>query len=213
MRTPASPAMRSRAVACSRRSKQAREPAACRSWCASISISTRREFSGIGASMRLRFVLACACVAMLGCSDDETVNPVSGPGGDIHLVRDSLGITHVYAESDGDAFFGAGYAMARDRLFQMELTRRGAFGTESELAGSGGLGNDIAARTMNFKKLGEQDAARQAKERPDEAKLAQAWCDGVNKRIAEIASGAVPRPYGMGAKELDFVPDPWTIAD
>ncbi|CAN5306030.1 penicillin acylase family protein [soil metagenome] len=125
------------------------------------------------------------------------------------MIRDDLGVTHVYAEADEDAFFGAGYAMARDRLFQMELTRRQALGRSAELFGSASTKADLGARAFNFAHLGEQDEARTRSEHPDDARLADAWTAGVNARIAEIASGAAPRPYGFGAGELDFVPEPW----
>jgi penicillin amidase len=153
--------------------------------------------------------------ALAGCSADESLNPssaVPAPQALIDFIVDDLGITHVYAQSDADALFGAGYAMARDRLFQMELSRRQAFGQRAELLGESVLTSDIGSRAINFRKLGEADAARLRAERPEEAALVDAWASGVNLRIAEIARGAAPRPYGLGPAELDFVPEPWTAA-
>jgi penicillin amidase len=150
---------------------------------------------------------------LVGCGADDGILSNSLPQADIELVRDSLGITHVYAKSDTDAFYGAGYAMARDRLFQMELTRRTALGKMAEVLGDKATKGDISARTMNFAGLGKQDWARMQSEAPDEAKLALAWIAGVNARIAEIASGAAPRPYGLRETELNFVPEPWTAED
>ena len=147
-----------------------------------------------------------------GCTEPEATRPPAGPPSplaDVDLVVDELGITHVYAKSDADAFFGAGYAMARDRLFHMELMRRRAAGTRAELVGAKVLDDDVMARTMNFTKLGKADEARVRAEYPEQAALFDAWTAGVNLRIAEVRSGVAPRPFGMRESELDFLPEPW----
>ena len=160
------------------------------------------------------FVLvAFACTACGGY--DEIVSPVDttpGPQADIHVVVDDLGISHVYAQSDADAFFGGGYAMARDRLFQMELFRRRALGHLAELFGEDLYDEDVGARSIGFGALGEADFALLAEEHPEDAKLVEAWVAGVNRRILQVQRGQVPRPYGLGAAELDFVPEPWKPA-
>jgi penicillin amidase len=161
-------------------------------------------------------LLPLAALALPGCGAfDETTNPVpksASPAADIDLLVDDFGVTHVYAKTDTDAFFGAGYAVAKDRLFQMELARRGALGTKAELFGEKALTGDLAARTINFKKLGDAAFVALQQTRPEEAALVEAWARGVNKRIDEIKSGDAPRPYGLGAEELNFIPDPWTPA-
>jgi len=172
-------------------------------------------------SFLLHSVVPCLAVMSLGawalgCGADETLSPVGGgvfPESDVELVRDELGITHVFAKSDGDAFFGQGYAMARDRLFAMELNRRQARGTQAELLGEGSVRSDVASRTMGFARLGAADAAMLKTERPEDLGLVEAWVAGVNQRIAEVERGEAPRPYGLGAGELDFVPEKWTPED
>src|SRR5579885_2838962 len=94
-------------------------------------------------------------VCLCTCASDVHV-----PSAPVELIRDNLGITHVRARTDRDAMYGAGYAMARDRLFQMELTRRQAQGRLAEIFGSDSITDDIGARTFNFMRLGRQDAAR-----------------------------------------------------
>jgi penicillin amidase len=163
-------------------------------------------------SRQLALVLSFGAIASLSCSFADPPPVTAFPTGEVRLVRDDLGITHVYAETEPDAFFGAGYAMARDRLFQMELARRQALGRSAELFGAASKKADLGARTFGFARLGEQDEARLRAERPADARDADAWVAGVNARIAEIASGAVPRPYGFGSEELDFVPEPWKVS-
>lgn len=159
-------------------------------------------------SKNLPCCVLAAAIAVAGCGHDALE-----PDRDVELVTDGLGITHVYGASDADAFFGAGYAMARDRLFQMELNRRQARGTTAELLGAGSLRGDIGARVLGFAKLGHDSAAAARRDAPDEYALFARWVDGVNRRIDEVRRGVAPRPYGLGPGELDFVPAPWSVDD
>lgn len=161
----------------------------------------------------LRPSLILPLVAVIaGCGPGPTANP-PGPLDDIELVTDKLGVTHVYAKSDRDALFGAGYAQARDRLFQMEIYRRRAQGRLAEAFGDVGLKDDRKARVMGFARLGLADAALIRAEAPDDAKLLEAWTAGVNARIDEIKQGKAPVPWGFRDTEFGFLPDPWTTED
>lgn len=152
-----------------------------------------------------------ALVTQLSCSSDAPERV----GRDIEIRVDTQGISHVYALSDEGAMTGAGYAMARDRLFQMEVNRRRARGTLCELFGHVKLKDDVGARAFRFSALGAADYTRMKRERPRDAQLLAAWAKGVNLRIDEIRSGRAPRPYGLGKGEgeLDLVPEPWTPED
>src|SRR3972149_321895 len=46
---------------------------------------------------------------------------VVGLGGPVAISRDRLGIPTIHARAASDLFFGFGYAMAQDRLWQMDL--------------------------------------------------------------------------------------------
>lgn len=151
-------------------------------------------------------ILALGLVAM-GCSSSDPAR--ANEPGPIELITDGLGITHVYASDDAGAFYGAGYAMARDRLFQMEIGRRQALGTLAEVLGAASVKDDTGARALNFAHWGQLDWARMQAEHPDDAPLFDAWTRGVNARLSEVRSGKAPRPYGLGPAELDFVPDDW----
>jgi penicillin G amidase len=164
---------------------------------------------------------ACALAAIVlaaSCSsegDAPSPTPSPPPHRDIEIIRDDLGIAHVYGDSDEDVFYGSGYSMAEDRLFEMEIFRRRSRGERASLFGAAYLSDDVAARTFGFRALGAADAARVKRERPAEYGLAAAWAAGVNARIAEIRSGAAPRPYGLGSGpgEIDLVPEDWTPDD
>src|SRR2546425_11544054 len=44
------------------------------------------------------------------------------------VLRDSFGVPHIYAQTAHDLFYLQGYVTAQDRLFQMDLYRRGGAG-------------------------------------------------------------------------------------
>src|SRR5258708_8965369 len=47
-------------------------------------------------------------------------------GGSVEILRDSYGVPHVFADGERDLFYGLGFAMAQDRLWQMDYLRRKA---------------------------------------------------------------------------------------
>ena len=124
--------------------------------------------------MRRRAAAFTSSIAIaVACSATEPSAAV-WPRAPVELRVDDMGITHVYGASDEDALFGAGYAQARDRLFQMELVRRQALGTLAEVLGASSVKADVGARGFGFGRLGEANAERTARERPDDARLIEA---------------------------------------
>lgn len=163
-----------------------------------------------------RGLVVLGLVVSASCSDkDVQAERPPAPNAPVEILVDNLGISHVYASSDADAMFGAGYAMARDRLFQMEINRRRAQGRYAELLGANKVKDDIGARAFGFMRLGRADVQRMRRERPEDARLLDAWARGINMRLHEIRTGRAKRPYGFGSGpgELDFVPENWTADD
>lgn len=162
-----------------------------------------------------RFISAAACAALISglaaCNSGNTAenHAPKYPSEEVEIVVDNLGISHVYAKNDADVFYGSGYAMARDRLFQMELWRRQALGRKAEIFGEASKRSDIFSRTINFGALAAADVKHFRAQRPEDAKLLDAWIAGVNQRIAEMKSGEAQRPYGLRDTELNFIPEPW----
>lgn len=155
--------------------------------------------------------------------DDDDTGPDSGPGladddddaasNDIEILIDKWGIPHIYAATDEDALFAAGYQVASDRLYQMEMLRRFALGRLSEVLGEDGLMRDMQARTFDFPRWGQADFEATRSEDPERARLIDAWVGGINKRIGEVRAGAVPLPFGYRKNEYDFLPEPWDEVD
>ena len=52
----------------------------------------------------------------------------------------------ITGETEDDGWFGVGYAVAEDRLFEFELLRRATSGHLSEIVGPGYLDDDLIAR-------------------------------------------------------------------
>jgi penicillin G amidase len=75
-----------------------------------------------------------------------------------HIVTDLDGIPHIFAKSGTDLAYLIGFAQARDRLFQLDTTRRQADGTLAELLGPGAVSGDLMTRTFGLKRAAERSA-------------------------------------------------------
>jgi len=64
----------------------------------------------------------------------------------LRIVRDNYGVPHIYADDVYGLYYGYGYAVAQDRLFQMEMTRRSTQGTVAEVLGAEYLDYDKGTR-------------------------------------------------------------------
>ena len=119
----------------------------------------------------------------------------------VRIVRDENGIPYVFAETFNEAILGQGFVTAQDRLFQMELYRKTAFGKLSELIGEGGLEMDKKIHLWNIRAV----AKRQVELLNDEERaFYQAYVDGVNSYISQ-RSDELPRGLTQ--------PAPWSLND
>jgi penicillin amidase len=160
----------------------------------SVSLFTLAAVSGLGA----------------GCSEPPPVTPLRT---DVDVLIDAMGVPHLYAQTDEDAFFAAGYTMAKLRLFQIELVRRQAYGTASEILGEKALRGDLLARTVRFAEWGKKSREAVQLDDPRAAQLIEAWVRGINLHISRVRSGAAPRPVEMSESMLDFMPTAWSDED
>lgn len=86
-----------------------------------------------------------------GAAADERLM-IDGIHKPVVIARDAEGIVHVYATNEEDLAFAQGWAHARDRLFQMDVFRRRASGTLTELLGKAALADDIRMRTLGIRR-------------------------------------------------------------
>uniref|UniRef100_UPI0025980482 penicillin acylase family protein n=1 Tax=uncultured Salipiger sp. TaxID=499810 RepID=UPI0025980482 len=135
-----------------------------------------------------------------GASDD------AGPRAPaFEIWRESAGIPHIRAKSDAAAWEGLGCVHVRDRLFQMDLTRRRAFGRVAEWAGPEALPGDRFARRAGCGALARKNHAGLG----DEARATlDAYARGANAEIArQRAAGQLPREYALLHQPEG--PEPW----
>ncbi|HEY6326852.1 MAG TPA: penicillin acylase family protein [Candidatus Cybelea sp.] len=119
------------------------------------------------------------------------------------IVRDRRDVPHVSAANDRDLYFAEGFAQGSDRLFQLDFTRRYAYGRLAEVLGAKALSLDEAQRAVDIDGI----ARRQLRALPpaDRAALA-AFSAGVN---AAAANQSLPVEFRM----LLYRPAPWTPKD
>ena len=69
---------------------------------------------------------------------------------EVAVARDALGVPLVQASTRRDALAALGFLHAQERFFQMDLLRRAAAGTLSELLGDAPLDYDARIRRNRF---------------------------------------------------------------
>ena len=127
----------------------------------------------------------------------------------VRIVRDRYGVPAITGASDADAWWGAGYAVAQDRLFQLELFRRATSGRLAEILGDTYLDDDLIARRDYY-----TDAELDQMIARDPAQLrqrAEAYRDGVNAWSAKVRSDPTLLPGEFAA--LGATPPTWTLRD
>jgi penicillin G amidase len=132
------------------------------------------------------------------------------PKAGVRIVRDAYGVPQVTGDTELDAWWGAGYAIAQDRLFELELFRRATQGRLAEILGKDYLDDDITAR-RDYYTPAELDQMFARMPEPLRARTA-AYRDGVNAWIAHVNATPGDLPGEFGATG-DLPIQPWTLRD
>jgi penicillin G amidase len=135
------------------------------------------------------------------------------PSADIQIRRDELGMAHVKAETETDAHFGMGYAMAHDRLLQMDLLRRQASGRLSEVFGRKRLTNDTLYRNFGLYRYARENWRQLKKDAPEVARVVAAFSAGVNRYIDDAKAGKNGARLAPGYAFAKFEPEYWHPID
>ena len=122
---------------------------------------------------------------------------------DVTIYFDEIGVPHINAKNQRDAYIALGYVHAQDRLWQMELTRRIAAGRLSEI-----FGKKLLKVDRFFSGLGIEEAADKTIENLDKTAqsylLTEAYLEGVNQFIK---NGNAPLEFillGLDIEEYDI---------
>jgi len=145
-------------------------------------------------------------------------------GDQVTIYRDEFGVPHIFAETNRGLFVGYGYAVAQDRLWQLDLFRRSAKGQLAEILGTqypatnlgsgtpGALAIDLDTRTRFYteSELQAQFDLLDA----EEQEIFTAYADGINRYLNEVV---VPDPVNKLPFEFQFlgigVPKHWSAID
>lgn len=127
----------------------------------------------------------------------------------VEIVTDRFGIPHVRAANAPDLYFAWGFVTARDRLWQLELSRRSARGEMWQWFGNSKLRDDGGAQLFELRERADRIWQR---ERADSAVRIplERYTAGVNAWIARCRIGAEPWPAELvriGKQPLDWRPE------
>jgi penicillin amidase len=118
---------------------------------------------------------------------------------------DRLGVPHIHAASQEDAFIAQGYITAQDRLWQMDSLRRLAGGNLAEIVGPGALELDRESRQLRLRRIAEAGYTKLA---PEDRAAFSAYTLGVNQFIATHLND-LPVEFTL----LGYQPKPWSAVD
>ena len=124
-------------------------------------------------------------------------------GARVTILRDRRDIPHIRADNEHDLYFAEGYVQGSDRLFQLDLARRYAYGRLAEISGKKALLYDKMQRAVNI----DQVAQRQLRAMtPSDRAAVTAFSDGVN-------AAAKSQPLPVEFRMLLYRPARWTPKD
>jgi len=112
---------------------------------------------------------------------------------EVTIYFDEIGVPHINAKNQKDAYIALGYVHAQDRLWQMELIRRIAPGRLSEI-----FGKDLLETDVFFAGLGIEEASEKSIAKLDTSSeaylMSMAYLEGVNQYFNE---GKMPLEFDL----------------
>ncbi|MGD8539725.1 MAG: penicillin acylase family protein, partial [Candidatus Aminicenantes bacterium] len=123
----------------------------------------------------------------------------------VEIIKDRWGISHIYAQNQKDLFFAQGFNVARDRLFQLEIWRRQATGTLSEILGPKALKKDIGARLLKARVDMNEEMNHY---HPDGEEIITSFVKGINTYISRTQHN--PSLLPIEFQLLGIKPGLWT---
>lgn len=131
------------------------------------------------------------------------------PRAGVSITRDAYGIPSITGDTEASAWWGVGYAVAQDRLFEMELFKRATSGHLAEILGPGYLDDDLIAR-RDYYTGPEIDRMVAALPGALRDRLA-AYRDGVNAWIDHVKGNPADLPGEYPALTVPLTD--WSIRD
>jgi len=159
--------------------------------------------------LRALFALLVAVPAVGSAAPSVTLDV----GGDrVTILRDAYGLPHVFASTRRGLFHGNGYAVAEDRLAQMDLYRRTARGEMAALVGPSAVAADRETRIDGYTEAEREEQLARLPASVREAMVA--YAEGINAyRERLVASGERPAVYGYPVPFDPAALRPWRPTD
>ncbi len=123
---------------------------------------------------------------------------IPGLRAEVQVVYTAGNVPHIYAQNLHDAHMAAGFLIARDRFFELDIASRLALGEVSQLLGGFGLGPDLNSRGQGIPAVADRFLASMS----DETVAAfDDFAAGVNAYAAAVRAGELPPPseYALAA--------------
>ena len=157
----------------------------------------------------LAVVTALATPPSASAAERDTTFALPGLSAPVTLATDPYGIPHLLAANRADLYFAWGFVTARDRLWQIEHSRRAARGRLWEWFGNRTLRADGGAQLFE---LAERAARIWERDRRDAAtrRALEGFAAGVNAYLALCRSGSRPWPaefHTLGRRPEDWRPE------
>ena len=102
----------------------------------------------------------------------------------VEIHFDAIGVPHINAQNQQDAYRALGYVHAQDRLWQMELIRRIAAGRLAEIFGEKLIETDTFMSGLGIEESA-QETIQNLDKQSEMYQLSMAYLEGVNQYIAE----------------------------
>jgi len=145
----------------------------------------------------------------------QTSGTLALPGltSDVQVLRDELGVPHIYADTADDLFRAQGFVHAQERFFEMDLRRHITAGRMAELVGNvnEAIEADKTVRTFGWRRIAEQEWDQL---RPETQRWLTDYADGVNAYLAGKTPQQLAMEYAVLGVRLPVSPiEPWTPID
>ena len=123
---------------------------------------------------------------------------------EVTVHRDAYAVPTIYAANEEDLYRAAGYIMAQDRLWQMDLLRRATTGKLSEIFGEDLVNTDQLMRSL---RIPDKSAIVLRQTDPEIINALEAFADGVNQFIRQNLNNLPPEFSILGYQPEEWLPE------
>lgn len=155
----------------------------------------------------LTLILTVGAYVLLsgGRPDRSGEHALAGLSASVDVRFDRWGVPAIRAASEEDLIAALGFIHANDRITQMELGRRAAFGRLSEILGEATVDLDVYFRTLRLRSTAE---AMWRDVSPESRTWLEAYARGVNAWLTSRGDDLPPELRLLGVR-----PEPWREID